>query len=153
MRREAIAAELRAIHARHPWVAWARLHLPAEQRADGSRRFTAGIILGRWPEQPARRDIEDEHGVVLSADGEEAYLLAPKQEHIDAAVEGIEQRIPDAELVDGQAEEAPPPFGDRYAGVRSAPCAQVAPAPPLDLDTVLDQVGDRLRRLRALFTR
>lgn len=148
-RRDQLPKDLRELHGRNPWIAWARLDLPMGLK-NGNPWPSAGIILGAWPDQPARHDIERSHNVILSADRTDAYILAAHQKHITAAVLGIQQRIRGASVVDGEEPETEPPFGDRFQSRRLAPCAQIAAPTKLESGAPLERLAEGLNALRGL---
>lgn len=137
--RAEVPARLAEAARRDPWLHWARLRL--------TNPGHTGLLIGS--QGIARRDLQEQTGAILAADAGEVYLLAPDADSLEAAIEGVERRLPGAAGCDIESRHAGVVVGnavDPYGEARRAPVECVAKIPPQEIaGPAAAQVGIRKR--------
>ena len=106
-----------------PWLGWAQLRMePGE----------TGRIIG--PGGAAIADMQAETGAAMAADRGDVYVLAGRNIQLEAAIQAIQSRVPDTEVVRMCECAASANSDDLFKAERIAPLEQIAPALEQDLD-------------------
>jgi len=137
-----LPSQIRVLCRAMPWIGWAQLAIDAGH---------TGLVLGTG--QAARRDIEAESGVVMSAHDGVVILLAPDASSLDRGIAGIVRRMGRDRRVEVVIREDPTSgfsSGDIYEERRTAPLAQLAGIPTYAVSAAVAArtgVRERLGRL------